>query len=121
METRFHGVISIAACVATAVSMSILIAAAQSAPSEDDTAQSLKTASSSPTCQPMALQSLIQTLLDYSGDIWSRSTLTGVNDADYAPPFPLTAKLEKLTVKVDRPKLSEEDVKKLETAMQKTR
>jgi hypothetical protein len=39
-----------------------------------------------------------------------------VNDADYKPPFPLTAKLNKLTIKVDRPKLSPEDVKKLEAA-----
>jgi len=43
-------------------------------------------------------------------------TLTGVNDADYRPPFPLTAKLDKLTIKIDRPKLSPEDVKKLEAA-----
>ena len=43
-------------------------------------------------------------------------TLTGVNDADYKPPFPLTAKLNKLTIKVDRPKLTEQDVKKLENA-----
>ena len=42
--------------------------------------------------------------------------LRRVNDADYKPPFPLTAKLNKLTIKVDRPKLSEEDVKKLENA-----
>jgi len=37
-----------------------------------------------------------------------------VNDADYQPPFPLTAKLNKLTIKVDRPKLTEEDIKKLQ-------
>jgi hypothetical protein len=42
-----------------------------------------------------------------------------VNDADYRPPFPLTAKLNKLTIKVDRPKLSPEDIKKLEEGMQK--
>jgi hypothetical protein len=40
-----------------------------------------------------------------------------VNDADYKPPFPLTAKLNKLTVKVDRPQLSPEDIKKLQAAM----
>jgi len=40
-----------------------------------------------------------------------------VNDADYRPPFPLTAKLNKLTIKVDRPKLSPEDIKKLQAAM----
>ena len=33
-------------------------------------------------------------------------TLTGVNDVDYQPPFPLTAKLDKLTIKVDRPELT---------------
>jgi hypothetical protein len=49
---------------------------------------------------------------DESFDIGS-DTLTGVNDADYVkPPFPLTAKLNKLTIKVDRPQLSPEDIKK---------
>src|SRR5215469_15451240 len=52
---------------------------------------------------------------DESFDIGS-DTLTGVNDEDYQPPFTLTAKLNKLTIKVDRPKLSEEDIKKLENA-----
>ena len=41
---------------------------------------------------------------DESFDIGS-DTLTGVNDADYQPPFALTAKLNKLTLKVDRPQL----------------
>jgi arylsulfatase A-like enzyme len=59
---------------------------------------------------PMILQ------WDESFDIGS-DTLTGVNDADYRPPFPLTAKLNKLTIKVDRPKLSPEDIKKLEEGM----
>jgi len=58
---------------------------------------------------PMILQ------WDESFDIGS-DTLTGVNNEDYKPPFPLTAKLNKLTIKVDRPKLSPEDIKKLETA-----
>jgi len=58
---------------------------------------------------PMILQ------WDESFDIGS-DTLTGVNDEDYQPPFPLTAKLNKLTIKVDRPQLSPEDVKKLEEA-----
>ena len=53
---------------------------------------------------------------DESFDIGS-DTLTGVNDADYQPPFPLTAKLNKLTIKVDRPQLSPEDIKKLQAAM----
>jgi arylsulfatase len=50
---------------------------------------------------------------DESFDIGS-DTLTGVDDNDYQVPFPLTAKLDKLTVKIDRPKLSPEDIKKLE-------
>jgi arylsulfatase len=58
---------------------------------------------------PMILQ------WDESFDIGS-DTLTGVNDADYTPPFALTAKLNKLTIEVDRPQLSPEDVKKLEAA-----
>jgi arylsulfatase A-like enzyme len=58
---------------------------------------------------PMILQ------WDESFDIGS-DTLTGVNDEDYKPPFPLTAKLNKLTIKVDRPKLTEDDIKKLENA-----
>jgi len=58
---------------------------------------------------PMILQ------WDESFDIGS-DTLTGVNDEDYQPPFPLTAKLNKLTIKVDRPQLSEDDIKKLENA-----
>jgi arylsulfatase A-like enzyme len=62
-----------------------------------------------PHTLPMILQ------WDESFDIGS-DTLTGVNDADYQPPFPLTAKLDKLTIKVDRPKLSPEDIKKLENA-----
>ena len=58
---------------------------------------------------PMTLQ------WDESFDIGS-DTLTGVNDADYKPPFPLTAKLNKLTIKIDRPELSPEDIKKLQAA-----
>jgi arylsulfatase len=55
---------------------------------------------------------------DESYDIGS-DTLTGVNDADYQPPFPLTAKLNKLTLKVDRPKLTPEQIKELEEGMKK--
>lgn len=62
-----------------------------------------------PHTLPMILQ------WDEAFDIGS-DTLTGVNDADYHPPFPLTAELIKLTIKVDRPKLSPEDIKKLEEA-----
>jgi arylsulfatase A-like enzyme len=60
---------------------------------------------------PMILQ------WDESFDIGS-DTLTGVNDADYRPPFPLTAKLNKLTIVVNRPQLSPADIKKLHAAMQ---
>jgi arylsulfatase len=55
---------------------------------------------------------------DESFDIGS-DTLTGVNDADYTPPFALTARLNKLTIKVDRPQLSPADIRKLEEEMQK--
>jgi arylsulfatase A-like enzyme len=63
-----------------------------------------------PKTLPMILQ------WDESFDIGS-DTLTGVNDADYRPPFPLTAKLNKLTIKVDRPQLSPADIQKLQAAM----
>jgi arylsulfatase A-like enzyme len=58
---------------------------------------------------PMILQ------WDESFDIGS-DTLTGVNDADYVPPFTFTGKLNKLTLKVDRPQLSEADIEKLKAA-----
>lgn len=63
-----------------------------------------------PHTLPMILQ------WDESFDIGS-DTLTGVNDEDYRPPFTLTAKLNRLVIKVDRPELSSEDVTKLEAAM----
>ena len=55
---------------------------------------------------------------DESFDIGS-DTLTGVNDADYQPPFAFTGTLSKLTLKVDRPQLSPADIKTLEEAMNK--
>ncbi|MDS4032352.1 MAG: sulfatase-like hydrolase/transferase [Candidatus Contendobacter sp.] len=61
---------------------------------------------------PMILQ------WDESFDIGS-DTITGINDADYKPPFPLTAKFNKLTIKIDRPQLSPEDIKKLQEGMAK--
>jgi len=60
---------------------------------------------------PMILQ------WDESFDVGS-DTLTGVNDKDYQPPFPLTAKLNKLTINLDRPKLSPEETAKLKAAME---
>ena len=67
-----------------------------------------------PKTLPMILQ------WDESFDVGS-DTLTGVNDADYKPPFALTATLHKLTIKVNRPQLSPEDVKKLEAAMRENK
>jgi len=40
-----------------------------------------------------------------------------VDDNDYKTPFRFTGKLNKLTLTIDRPKLSKEDIKKLEDAM----
>jgi hypothetical protein len=56
-----------------------------------------------PKTLPMILQ------WDESFDIGS-DTLTGVNDADYEPPFAFTGRLDKLTVKIDRPELSPADI-----------
>jgi arylsulfatase A-like enzyme len=67
-----------------------------------------------PKTLPMILQ------WDESFDIGS-DTLTGVNDADYKPPFSFTGKLNKLTLKLDRPQLSPEDIKKLEATMKAPR
>ena len=61
---------------------------------------------------PMILQ------WDESFDI-GQDTITGVNDADYLPPFPLTAKFNKLTIKIDRPQLSEADQRMLEEGFRK--
>ncbi len=49
---------------------------------------------------------------DESLDIGS-DTLTGVNDADYQPPFAFTGKINKITVAIDRPKLTPADEKRL--------
>ena len=55
---------------------------------------------------------------DEAFDIGS-DTITGVNDADYTPPFPLTAEFNKLTITIDRPQLSPEEIKKLEEGLKK--
>lgn len=55
---------------------------------------------------------------DESFDIGS-DTITGVNDADYKPPFALTAEFNKLTIKIDRPQLSPADIEQLEAALKK--
>jgi len=70
--------------------------------------------------QVVATQTMERTLpmilqWDESFDIGS-DTLTGVNDQDYQPPFPLSAQLHQLTLKVDRPQISPEEVRRLEEA-----
>jgi len=52
---------------------------------------------------------------DESLDIGS-DTGTPVNDKDYQVPFKFTGKLDKVTLTIDRPKLSPEDIKKLQGA-----
>lgn len=65
-----------------------------------------------PKTLPMILQ------WDESFDVGS-DTLTSVNDADYQSPFRFTGKLNKLTVKVNRPQLSTAEIKNLEAEMKK--
>ena len=55
---------------------------------------------------------------DETFDIGS-DTGTGVDDRDYQVPFAFTGKIVKLNIKVDRPKLSEADIKLLETESQR--
>ena len=50
---------------------------------------------------------------DESLDIGS-DTGSPVDDADYQTPFTFTGKLDKITLMIDRPKLTPEDVKRLE-------
>jgi hypothetical protein len=49
--------------------------------------------------------------MDFGSD-----TGTPVDDQDYKCPFPFTGTFSKITIKVDRPELSPEDIKKLENA-----
>ena len=51
--------------------------------------------------------------LDETFDIGSK-TRTPVDDRDYQVPFTFTGKLNKLTIKLDRPKLTPADIKKLQ-------
>jgi arylsulfatase len=64
-----------------------------------------------PQSLPMTLQ------WDESFDIGS-DTITGVDDADYHPPFELTATMKKLTIDIKRPQLSQDDIRQLEQALQ---
>lgn len=50
---------------------------------------------------------------DEALDIGS-DTLTGVNDADYQPPFKFTGKLNRVTLTVNRPQLSQAEIDKFE-------
>ncbi len=52
---------------------------------------------------------------DESMDIGS-DTGTGVNDADYQVPFAFTGKINKISLDIDRPQLSPEDIAKLKAA-----
>ena len=52
---------------------------------------------------------------DENLDIGS-DTGTPVDDKDYQVPFAFTGKINKITLTIDRPKLSPEDIKKLEAA-----
>ena len=63
-----------------------------------------------PKTLPMILQ------WDESFDVGS-DTLTPVDDQDYSSPFTFTGKLNKVTITIDRPKLSPDDIKKLQQAM----
>lgn len=56
--------------------------------------------------------------LDESFDIGA-DTLTGVDEQDYQVPFKLTAKLDKLTIDLDRPELTPEDVQMLKESEEK--
>jgi arylsulfatase len=52
---------------------------------------------------------------DEAQDIGS-DTLTGVNDADYKVPFAFTGTIDKITLDIHRPTLSQEDIQKFEAA-----
>jgi arylsulfatase A-like enzyme len=56
--------------------------------------------------------------IDESLDVGS-DTLTGVNDADYQPPFEFTGKIDQITLTIDRPKLTPQDEQRLREAAQK--
>ena len=55
---------------------------------------------------------------DESLDVGS-DTLTGVDEQDYQVPFPFTCKINKITLTIDRPKLTPQDEKRLMEGMAK--
>jgi hypothetical protein len=70
--------------------------------------------------KPVARQKMERTIplilqWDETFDIGA-DTGTPVDDRDYQVPFNLTAKLDKLTIKLERPRLTPADIKKLEAA-----
>jgi arylsulfatase len=48
-------------------------------------------------------------------------TGTPVDDKDYQVPFAFSGKIEKITLTIDRPKLTPEDIKKLKMATRNNR
>ena len=52
---------------------------------------------------------------DESFDVGA-DTLTGVDDRDYQPPFAFDGTIDALTIRIDRPQLSPEEIRKLEAA-----
>ncbi len=65
--------------------------------------------------QKMARTIPITLAWDESQDIGS-DTETGVDDADYAPPFTFDGKIDKITLDIQRPQLTPEDIKMLKSA-----
>jgi hypothetical protein len=57
---------------------------------------------------------------DETFDVGS-DTGTPVDDMDYQVPFTFNGKLNKLTLKLDRPQLTPEDIKKLQAAQKNNR
>ena len=56
---------------------------------------------------------------DFTYDGMGAATLTGVDDRDYQPPFKFTGELTKLTLAINRPKLTPEDIQKLKEMQHK--
>jgi len=65
--------------------------------------------------QKMAHTLPITLAWDESQDIGS-DTETGVDDADYQPPFAFNGKIDRITLDINRPQLSPEDILKLQQA-----
>jgi arylsulfatase len=73
--------------------------------------------------KPVATRTMPQTIplilaWDENLDIGS-DTATGVDEADYTPPFDFTGTFGKITLKIDRPTLTQADIAQLKEAMAK--